>query len=296
MNRKTIVWVVVILVVSLIGFRIVTSKKKQKAVDADTGKPVYTQKAARGTISNAIKVSGNIAASQQADVFARVPGKLISNLVEEGEYVSENQEIALIDRDEIGVRFTTATVKSSIAGVVLKHFFDPGTKISPMAAIATIGNIKKLKCVINLPESDFIKIKPGQKVFISVDAYPDNKIDGSIVSVSPQIDLMSRTGQAEIMIDNAAGKLKPGMFATVEIRLVVHSGVIVIPRSSVLEDGELRKVFIVEDGMAKEKNVNVGIFNDDNSEILSGLKPGDELIIEGHHSVKDGDKVRIVTE
>jgi multidrug efflux pump subunit AcrA (membrane-fusion protein) len=294
MNRKTIIWIVVAVFVVLVGFRIVTSKKKGKIVETDTSKPVYVQKVARGTMQTIIMVSGNIKASQQADIFSRVPGKLISNLVEEGDFVKENQEIALIDRDEIGVAFSTGIVKSTISGILLKNYIDPGAKVDPAKPIATVGNISTVKAVANLPENDFVKVKRGTKAYISLDAYPDTKFTGEIVTVTPQIDLMSRTGQAEILIDNSEKKLKPGMFATIYFLLAYHSGVIVIPRGSVIEDGDIKKAFVVENGKAKEKILSIGLYDDNKDEVLGGLKEGEELIVDGHRKVKDGDTIRVI--
>lgn len=294
MSKKTIMWIVIGIFVVLAGFRLVSSKKKEKIVEVDTGKPVYVQKVDRGSMQQVIMVSGNIKASQQADIFSRVPGKLLCNLVEEGGYVKENQEIALIDRDEIGVAFSTGIVKSTISGILLKNYIDQGAKVSPAAAIATVGNIATVKAVANLPENDFVKVKRGMRAYVSVGSYPDTRFTGEIATIAPQIDLMNRTGQVEILIDNPERKLKPGMFAEINFLLAQHSGVIVIPRTSIIEDGDVRMVFIDEDGKAKERILTIGLSNDDQSEVVRGLKDGEELIIDGHRKLKDGDKIRVV--
>ena len=297
MNKKTIIWIVAGLLVCIVGFRIITSKGKSKTAGADTdsSKPVYTQKVAWGSIRSEIKTTGNITAFVQADIFPRVPGKLIQNLVDDGSYVSDNQEIALIDRDEIGTSFTTATVKSTISGILLKHFSEPGQKVSPMAPVATVGRIDKVKAVINLPEADFMKLKRGLRAVVTVDSYPDRKFTGEITMLGAQIDVMSRTGQAEITLDNSGYPLKPGMFASVEIGLATRSGLIV-PVNAVVEDGNAKKVFVVENGKAQERVVQAGISDDDSVEILSGIKAGDELITDGQRKLKNDDAVRVVTQ
>lgn len=296
MSRRNIILIAAVLFALLVGFRIISSRKGAKAVEADSGKPVYVQKVTRGVMQTTLKISGNILASQQAEIYSRVPGKLISNLAEEGDYVRDGQEIALIDRDEIGVSFSTAIVKSTINGVLLKHYMDPGAKVSPMAPVATVGNIRKVKAVINLPENDFVKIKRGTNAYISVDAYPGRKFPGEVSLVSPEIDLMSRTGKVEILIDNREQALKPGMFGQVDILLAHHSGVIVIPRSAVIEDGDVKKAFLYDNGKTKERVLATGLYDDDNIEVIKGLEAGETLIIEGQHKLKNDDAVRIVEE
>lgn len=294
MDRKRIIWIVVAVFVLFVGFRMVTSKRKGKIIETDTAKPVYVQKAGYGSINSAVKISGNIVPSLQADIYSRVPGKLIRNLVEDGDYVKDGQDIALIDRDEVGVSFSTATARSTINGMLLKHYLEPGTKVNPMMPVATVGNIKKVKAVLNPPESDFTKIKRGTRALVSVEAYPGRKFAGEVTMVSPEIDAVSRSGKIEIMIDNPDQDLRPGMFGLAEVLLASHSGVIVIPRSAIIEDGDIMKAYVVDSGKAREKILKIGIFDDDNSEVLGGLKAGEELIVEGQHKLKDGDLIRIV--
>jgi len=296
MNKKITIWVIVAVIVGMVGFRIIYSKKKAKAVDVDISKPVYVQKVTRGTMQSSIRVSGNIIASQQADIFSRVTGKLISNLVQEGDYVAVNQEIALIDRDEVGVSFTTATVKSTIDGIILNRYLDPGARVSPAAPIATVGNIGKVKAVVNLSENDFTKLRRGLKAYVTVDSYSGDRFSGEVSLIAPEIDMATRTGKAEILIDNSDMKLKPGMFALVDIVLSAHPGVIVIPRSAVIEEGNTKKVFVFENGTAKEKILTIGLSDDNDIEITGGLRTGQELIVEGHHRLKNNDVVRVVQE
>ena len=295
-NKKFIIWVIIALVVSAVGLRIVTSKKKATAADAAVSKPVYVQKTATGTMLSSIKVYGNITASQQADIFSRVPGKLIKNLVQEGDYVSIDQGIALIDRDEIGVKFTRAPVKSTLDGMILKRYLDPGAKVNPSAPIATVGNIKKVKVTVNLTENDFTKLSRGLEAYVSVDSYPEEQFAGKVSLVAPEIDMTTRTGKAEILLDNSNMKLKPGMFAAVDIVLAVHPDVIVIPRSAVVEEGGVKKVFLFENGVAKETILNVGLSDDNDIEVTAGLFIGQDIIVEGQSRLKDGDAVRIVKE
>lgn len=296
-KRKAIIWICAALFVCLVGFRIISSKRKAKVLDSDTSKPVYSQKVSFGTLQATINVSGNIVSGQQADIFPRVPGKLIKFVVQEGDYVRADQEIAMIDRDEVGISFSTATVKSPINGVVLNlSDIDPGAKVNPAMPIATVGNISSVRAVVNLPEKDFFRVKRGMRANINVDAYPGRIFSGDTVTVAPQIDMISRTGRVEILIDNSAQSLRPGMFATVKLVSAYHSGVIVIPRASVIEDGDARKVFVIENGKANEKLLTTGLFDDNNVEVTAGLNEGEELVIDGQRGLKNGDTVRVVSQ
>jgi RND family efflux transporter MFP subunit len=104
---------------------------------------------------------------------------------------------------------------------------------------------------------------------------------------------VSRKFKVEITIPNAESRLKPGFFARIEVVTTFRNNVLVVPRSAiVVRDGE-DVVFIAEDGKAKTRGIKVGIKGEDKVEITSGLKVGEQVIVEGNYALTDGTRVEV---
>ncbi|MCY1721591.1 efflux RND transporter periplasmic adaptor subunit [Prolixibacteraceae bacterium Z1-6] len=164
------------------------------------------------------------------------------------------------------------------------------------AAILTIEQIEKLKVVINMSERFFPVVKNGQKTKLTTDIYPGVEFEGTVSLIYPTIDPQTRTFIVEITIPNPNLKLRPGMFARVNVNLGEKEA-IVAPASAVmmLEGTSNRYVFIEENGKAEHVSVLLGERFDDLLEIVSDkIKPGTKLITSGQAKLDNGDLVQVV--
>jgi RND family efflux transporter MFP subunit len=152
----------------------------------------------------------------------------------------------------------------------------------------------QVKVVINVIEKDLPKIKKGQSAEIQVDAYPGKNFSGKVSLVNPVLDPQTRSAQVEITLSNPRHLLKPGMFAEVKIIERIEKDAILIPRYALLEASSTSKVFLVKGEIAVEREVEVGAKGTGRIEILQGLSPGDTLVVSGHHTIENGDSIRIV--
>jgi membrane fusion protein (multidrug efflux system) len=132
-------------------------------------------------------------------------------------------------------------------------------------------------------------------VKIKVDTFADRVFDAQVYSVYPALDTQTHTIQVEIRIDNRELLLKAGMFARVTLVLQAQKDVVVVSRDVVL-GGKIDEpyVYVVDNGIAHKRIVKLGITQADRYEIAEGLKPGEKLIVNGMHSVKDGSSVEVV--
>jgi len=188
-----------------------------------------------------------------------------------------------------------ATITAPIAGIVSKRFLDKGNMVSPAAPLFKIVNIDKVKVVVNVIEEDLGKVSANSKAFISVKAYPED-IVGKVTMISPTLKPTSRTATVELSVDNQSHKLKPGMFAEVTIPVKTNENTIIIRHSAVIENrtsGE-KYVFVVENNIAKKREVKTGLVRSDVIEILSGIKVGEKIVVSGQNYLSDGEQVRIV--
>lgn len=299
MKGKRVVLILVLLVVGLIAYRIVRYNMAERNIKESVEEkvtPIKTVLAGKGDIEEIISLNGDIRGLREVDVYTRVSGKLIKKIKEEGESVKKGEVVALIDRDEPALGFTKAEVKAPIKGTVIRYYVDIGDSVipqepMPQEPVLNIAYMDKVKIVVNVGEKDISKLRKGEKVRVSVDAYPGENFLGRVVRVAPAVDLKSRKVKVELEIENKDHRLKPGMFADVEIIYNEHKNVLVVPRISVLEREEKTILFTVEDERAKLREIKTGVSDEEKIEIVEGLTERESVIIEGNYGLIDGAKV-----
>jgi len=188
-----------------------------------------------------------------------------------------------------------ATITAPISGVVSKRFLDEGGMASPAAPLFTIVAMDKVKAVVDVTEADVGKVSPNSKAFVSVEAFPE-QVTGQVTLISPTLRVMSRTASVEITIDNSSHKLKPGMFAKVTLPVKVHENAILVRRSAVIEDkaSEDKYLFTVNGDITTKRTVETGLVKSDVIEILSGVEPGEKVVVSGQNYLEGGERVNVV--
>jgi RND family efflux transporter MFP subunit len=149
----------------------------------------------------------------------------------------------------------------------------------------------KIECGVNEEKRRALRI--GKEVIIELDAYPNEVFTGKITVVNPKVDPNSRTFKIKIEFPNPDFKLESGMFARVRIIDRKSENALLIPQRVIIEEGTLKKVFVVEDGRAVEKAITTDIVNHPLVEVKTGLEENDIVVTEGFYSLKDGIKVTI---
>lgn len=165
--------------------------------------------------------------------------------------------------------------------------------VGQMAAAGTelfsIKNTSSLMAEISVTESIIPQITESTKAIIAVDSAKISGIDGYVSLVNPTKNEKTGMYTVQVNIDNPDGKLNVGMFATVTLSIDSTENAIVIPNDALLVDGEDYYVYVVssDETKAERRNITVGIENDDNTEVITGLSAGDQLIISGQDYLSD---------
>jgi RND family efflux transporter MFP subunit len=186
-------------------------------------------------------------------------------------------------------------IKAPISGVIAQRFLDKGDTASPTSLFVNIIDVDVVKVIAKIPEREIGNIKVGQTAVVKPDAYPGEKFSGTVVNISPIIDRSSQTCDIKIEVSNPNHKLKQGMYTRVELTVLEHKDVPVIPADALLKEGEENFAYIVNGGKALKKKVVTGISDGVKTEILSGLNAGEQLIVAGHYSLKDGMTVTLAS-
>ncbi|OYD14790.1 hypothetical protein CH330_07500 [candidate division WOR-3 bacterium JGI_Cruoil_03_51_56] len=299
--KKAIGWIILGLIVILVGWRVIHAistrqRTYQKlAEQTETKTVVKTITAKQGEISSELSFTGTIVGEDQATAHSDVPGKLLRYKVQEGQHVSRNQTIALIDRSIPGMEYKPAKVRSPISGTVSRILLDRGAMVAPQIPVAMIVNTRRLKVAFNVSERFRPIIRKGMPATISIDNLPDQEFKGTIDRVSSFVDPTSRAAYAEALIHNPRD-LMPGNFADVRVVTETRTNTFVLPREAVIENlatGE-HFAFVIEEGKAVRRQLTLGIANDQAAEVLDGISPGDQVVTAGKEFLEHDTEVEVV--
>lgn len=169
-----------------------------------------------------------------------------------------------------------------------------GTQVAAGAAVVSLMDYSVMTVEVNLPEKYISEVQIDQPVRIMNYTLPNDTLQGKVKELSPAISTETRTFKGVIAVDNPELKLRPGMFAKIDIVLARHDSVIVIPKEIIISSQRGKSVFVVDKGTADEKRITIGFENQNEAEITSGLKVNDRLVIKGFETLKNRSKVKIV--
>ncbi|MBW1723151.1 MAG: efflux RND transporter periplasmic adaptor subunit [Deltaproteobacteria bacterium] len=200
----------------------------------------------------------------------------------------------------LDTRIADYTIRAPIAGVVTARFVDEGAMDSPSLPIVEIMDTSILKVNCDVAQVDAAKVKEGQEVKIITDAYPGVEFEGKVAIVNPSLDSKTRTLPVEIRTTGkpVAGKgegavsPKPGMFVKLTIAIGEKTA-LAVPRDCLmrLPGTGVYYLFVVKDGKAEKRTVEVGVGRDNLVEIISGVTEGDRVVIRGQANLKSGTPV-----
>ncbi|MFH1415870.1 MAG: efflux RND transporter periplasmic adaptor subunit [Elusimicrobiota bacterium] len=297
MKRKIILAAAALAFIGLVFSRI--PKHNTGQIKKNGGSQKITVKAENpriGRLDVKLSFAGDVRGSDQAIIYSEAAGRLVDNIMNEGDRVEKDQVVALIDREVTGMNYEKLKVKTPIGGIINRIYKEKGDSISPQSPIALVANLESVKIGFNVPEKDFNSMKKGLYAEARVDAYSEDVFRGRVNRLSISLDEVSRTAYCEVIIKNQSMMLRPGMFAEVDVIVLTKDKAILIPEEAKIKDiaGEGYHVFLLEDTKAVLRTVEVGYRQGTEVEIVSGLEPGDRVIVEGQHFLKNSEEVREV--
>jgi RND family efflux transporter MFP subunit len=204
-------------------------------------------------------------------------------------------------------------IRAPFAGIVVSKDAQVGEMVSPNSAgggftrtgIATIVDMKSNEIEVDVNESYIARVVPHQKVKATLDAYPDRELDAKVRTVIPTADRQKATVKVRITIDKLEDFILPDMgvkvaFLDEEKPAAKEKGrdkgpqaVAFIPKNAVRTDSGTSFVLLVRDGKLERRAVSLGLERGTEVAVLSGIAPGDSLVVKGPEGLHDGDKVEI---
>jgi RND family efflux transporter MFP subunit len=192
--------------------------------------------------------------------------------------------------DELQINLANTRITSPVDGFVGRRNADPGAWVSQNAPVVSVVEIARLRLQAAVVEKDLRYVGIGDPAVVEVDAYPGDQFNGRVARVSPVLDPATRTATMEVEIPNTGNRLRPGMYARVQLTIEEHKGVIVVPKLAVVDFEGKRGVWQAgDDNKAQFLAVTLGLESGDRVEIVAGLKAGDRFVTEGAGAVRRND-------
>ncbi len=175
-------------------------------------------------------------------------------------------------------------LRSSVKGIVVERNVTPGTEVRPDSdtPLFVISDLTHLTVLMEVFEVNISKIKLGQKLAITVPAYPETQFPATVSYISQVLDENTRTIQVRCELPNPDGRLLPGMYASITVESSPDDQAIMIPLTAIFTEGNSDYVFIsLDENHYQQRPVKLGLRLKDKAVILQGLQAGERLVTEG---------------
>jgi RND family efflux transporter MFP subunit len=185
-------------------------------------------------------------------------------------------------------------ITSPISGIVTARNVDIGSMVADKMVVANVVDISRLKVKLNVSEFDAFRLKAGDRVDVTTDVYPGVTFEGKITTISAKAD-DGHTYPVEITLENSkTHPLRAGMFGRVNFVSVTETEALAIPREALLGSMKAPQVFVVDRGLARKRDIVVGSAVGTDLMVLSGLRSGETVVVNGQNNLKDSVAVDVL--
>ncbi|MDP2266243.1 MAG: efflux RND transporter periplasmic adaptor subunit [Thiobacillus sp.] len=204
-----------------------------------------------------------------------------------------NLDILRARRQQEQVALDKTVIRAPFSGVVGLRQVSPGAYVSKGNDLVRLDALGNLKLEVPVPETYLSLVRIGLPITLTVDALPGQSFSGTVHAIDPVVDPVSRNVRVRARIANPKGQLKPGMFARATADLGGKTSAILLPEQVIVPKSDGSYVFLAVDGKAELRKVTLGKREPGRVEIVSGVKAGDTVVLDGQIKLRPG--VPVVT-
>lgn len=240
------------------------------SLDSATAQAAYNEAAA------------NLANSRRAEARTKelVGQKLISQSEYDSVQAQHGVDVARVESARTAL--SKMVLRAPFAGQVGLRNVSVGEFVTVGQDLVTLVRLDPIEVDFAVPENASAKLRTGQTISVTVDAFPGEVFDGAVEAIDPVIDPNTRSAKLRAQIPNTDGRLRPGQFAQLQLDTGGPGGEgVLVPEQSLLQDGNVRYVFTVVDGKAHRVEIKTGLRVPGKVQALDGLKAGDVVITSG---------------
>jgi RND family efflux transporter MFP subunit len=194
---------------------------------------------------------------------------------------------------ELQIRLEQSKIHSPMNAHVARRYVDVGALVNPSTPIVSLVNLSVMVTAANVPEREVSKLRPGNQAKVQVDAFRDRVFEGRVARISPVLDAATRSALVEVEIPNPDWGLKAEMFARVMLDLASTRPAVLIPREALVYRGTQPGVYIVQSNRPVFRNIETGLTEGDQVEVLANLEPGTSIVTRGATMLTEGDQIRV---
>lgn len=232
-------------------------------------------------------------AERSEAAYKRAQEMYAKNLISATEYdtarADHNVDVARLLSSRAVLSKTT--IRAPFDGFVGLRQINIGDYATIGQELVDVVQLDPLRVDFSVPETLLAKVKPGQTVEVTVDAYPDDVFEGEITAVAPKSDIQGHSIEVRANLPNSELKLRPGLFVSVNVFLSARPDAIVIPEQAIWPIGQQKTVYVIVDGKAERRVVTIGERQPGRVEILSGLEVGEMVVTAGQMKLFEGANV-----
>jgi cobalt-zinc-cadmium efflux system membrane fusion protein len=223
--------------------------------------------------------------NKQADVTTRISGQVTEIYANLNDPVLVGQRLVKIQSRLVGDPPPSVIINAPMSGIIDVRNVHVGQAIEPNTVLFHISERASMLVLANVYEEDIEKVKVGQTANIHLLSYPDKIFQGQVTLIEPNLDPVSRTTKVWIVLDNSQGLLKPDMFARINVILKKIESALTVPNAAILEANGEKFVFVRDGKKYLRVEVTTGASDDNDTEIVDGLVPGDEVVTQGNRQL-----------
>ena len=197
---------------------------------------------------------------------------------------------ARVDLARVAVNRTR--IAAPFDGVVGARFVAPGDRITDKKTLVRIDSIDRLQLSFAISEQGVAFARNGVKLGVRVRPYPDEVFSGEVFFVSPSLDPATRRMILKAWVPNADHRLRPGLFANVDLEIAQRANALLVPEAAVVFDRAGTYVWRAREEVAERVPIEIGLRQGGNVEVTLGLSPGDTIVTAGTHKVIEGRRLR----
>lgn len=194
--------------------------------------------------------------------------------------------------DLLAVRLNRSVVRAPFGGVVGQRFVSIGDVVTSSTRLAALQTVSPQRAALQVPERFYGTLKVGQLVAFRVAALPGKEFTGRVEFVDPSVRLPARTVIVKAEVPNPANELHPGMFIEAKLATATRTAAIVIPEDAVLPVQGKSYAYVVKDGKAERREVELGVRTPGYVEVRKGLIDGEQVAVSGLERLTDGAPVK----
>ena len=196
--------------------------------------------------------------------------------------------------DKASLNLERTEIRASFDGVINKRYIQLGTLVSPGTPITDVLDIQKVRVNIFIPERDVLQVTELEETDIILTKNRDLTVKGKKIFLSQEPAAGAQAYKLQFEVENKDGMLRPGMFVESDIVRGIKNNVLMLPIYSVLPVGDRAFCYVEEDGVARVREIQTGIVDNDMVEITSGITQSDNVITKGQRQLEDGELVEVV--